>query len=286
MSDAVRTVRAPEDKRFRRSQVRPASRRRRARFARVLLLARWTLGLALAAAAANTAVRWVAASPTLHVQRITVRGNHRLATDEVMRLVSGLRGQHILAVELDEWQARLFASPWVADANLRRVLPSTVEIAIVERDPMAIGRQRGRLYLIDVEGGVIDDYGPAYADLDLPVVDGLGPDSGPDGAAAAAALLAALGVEADLLDRMSQANVANPRDVVVMLDGDGAQLHLGDRDFVARIRSYLELAPALRERVPEIDYVDLRFEHRVFVRPLGEPGVQAMRVPVTPSGGE
>jgi cell division protein FtsQ len=252
----------------------------------VLLLARWTVGLAVAATTATAAVRWVAASPALHVQRLTVRGNHRLPTHEVTRLVSGLRGQHILTVDLDEWRTRLFASPWVADAHMRRVLPATIEIAIAERDPMAIGRQHGRLYLIDVEGGVIDDYGPAYADLDLPVVDGLGPDSGLDGAAAASALLAAVGAEADLMDRVSQVNVVNPRDVVVMLDGDGAQLHLGDRDFVARIRSYLELAPTLRERVPEIDYVDLRFEHRVFVRPLGGSAAQAMRVPVTPPGGE
>lgn len=286
MSDASRVVRAPEDKRFRRSQVRPAARRRRAHLARALALARWLLALGVLAAVVGTTARWVGTSPALRVQRLTVRGNHRLASDEAMRLVAGMRGQHILAVDLDEWRTRLFRSPWVADANLRRVLPSTVEITIAERDPMAIGRQRGRLYLIDVEGGVIDDYGPAYADLDLPVVDGLGPDSAPEGSAAAADLLAALGAETDLLERLSQVNVANPRDVVVMLDGDGAQLHLGDRDYVPRIRSYLELAPALRERVPEIDYVDLRFEHRVFVRPLGGTGAQAMNLPVAPPGGE
>jgi cell division protein FtsQ len=286
MSDAARVVRAPEDKRFRRSQVRSAARRRRAHLGRVLTLARWVLGLAVLAATVGAAARWVGASPALHVQRLTVRGNQRLATDEVMRLVGGMRGQHILAVDLEEWRVRLFASPWVADANLRRVLPSTVEITIAERDPMAIGRQRGQLYLIDVQGGVIDDYGPAHADFDLPIVDGLGPSSTPEGAAAAASLLAALGAEPDLMERLSQANVTNPRDVVIILDGDGAQLHLGDRDFVRRIRSYLELAPALRERVPQIDYVDLRFEHRVFVRPLGGSDAQAMQLPVTPPGGE
>jgi hypothetical protein len=29
----------------------------------------------------------------------------------------------------------------------------------------------------------------------------------------------------------------------------------------------VELAPALKQRVPEIDYVDLRFDERVYVRP-------------------
>jgi cell division protein FtsQ len=254
--------------------------------ARALTVTRWALLLGAAVGLAAGAVRWVSTSPTFHVQRLTIRGNHRLASHEVMRLLNGMRGQHILAVDLDEWRTELFASPWVADVTMRRVLPATVEIAIAERSPMAIGRQRGQLYLVDVEGGVIDTYGPAYADFDLPVVDGLGPGATPEGARAAATLLAALAPEADLMERLSQASVTNPRDVVVILDGDGAQLHLGDRDFVGRIRAYLELAPALRERVPEIDYVDLRFEHRVFVRPVDGSGAQAIRLAAAPPGGE
>jgi cell division septal protein FtsQ len=55
----------------------------------------------------------------------------------------------------------------------------------------------------------------------------------------------------------------------VLLDDDTAQLHLGEDRFVERLRSYLEVASALRERVPDIDYVDLRFEERVYVRPRG-----------------
>ena len=34
-----------------------------------------------------------------------------------------------------------------------------------------------------------------------------------------------------------------------------------------RLQSYLDLLPALRERIPDIDYVDLRFDERVYVRP-------------------
>ena len=45
-------------------------------------------------------------------------------------------------------------------------------------------------------------------------------------------------------------------------------LHLGEDHFVERLQSYVELAPALRERVPDIDYVDLRFGERVYVRPV------------------
>jgi hypothetical protein len=33
------------------------------------------------------------------------------------------------------------------------------------------------------------------------------------------------------------------------------------------VQSYVDLAPALRKSVPEIDYVDLRFDERLYVRP-------------------
>jgi cell division septal protein FtsQ len=59
-------------------------------------------------------------------------------------------------------------------------------------------------------------------------------------------------------------------DAVVMLQDDSALLHLGEDKFLERLQSYVDLAPALREQVREIDYVDLRFGDRVYVRPAGK----------------
>ena len=132
---------------------------------------------------------------------------------------------------------------------------------------------------------VIDDFGPQYADLDLPVIDGLGEATTAASAAAgtdtraliAGRLLAALSTRRDLLARVSQIDVSEAHDAVVLLDGDPARLHLGEEAFVERLQSYLELAPTLRARVPEIDYVDLRFDGRVFVRPAAGSGHVARR---------
>ena len=52
-----------------------------------------------------------------------------------------------------------------------------------------------------------------------------------------------------------------------MLEGDTALLHLGEESFAERLQQYLDLGDALRERVNEIDYVDLRFPERLYVRP-------------------
>ena len=70
---------------------------------------------------------------------------------------------------------------------------------------------------------------------------------------------------------MSQLDVSDLHDAVVILDGDTVLLRLGASDFVARLQQYLDLAPALRERVRGIDYVDLRFDERLYVRPARPP---------------
>ena len=63
-----------------------------------------------------------------------------LSSGEVLSLVAGLQGRSILALDLEEWRRRLLDSPWVADASLRRTLPSTVDVMILERTPLGIGR--------------------------------------------------------------------------------------------------------------------------------------------------
>ena len=59
---------------------------------------------------------------------------------------------------------------------------------------------------------------------------------------------------------------------MIVLKDDTALVRVGDDHFVERLQSYVDLAPALKERIPNIDYVDLRFDERVYVRPLGAGG--------------
>ena len=163
------------------------------------------------------------------------------------------------------------ASPWVGDVAITRVLPSTIEIQIVERVPMAVGRVNSRLVLVDRSGVVIDQYTAAHHDLDLPIVDGLVDPSGttqaaPGPVALTSALMDVLATQPRLLHAVSQVDVSNPHDAVVLLDGDAAWLHLGEVRFVERLQHYLELKPTFDERFREVDYVDLRFDRRIYVR--------------------
>ncbi len=273
-------VRAPADKRFRRAQVTPAAKRGRVRRARTRVVYVAVLSAALLVGAYFVA-RSVLTAEALTVTRITVTGNTRLSRGDVLSLVDGLAGRNMLLVSLEEWRQRVLASPWVEDAAIRRVLPGTVDVAIAERQPIGIGRIAGVLYLLDQHGDIIDEFGPDHAEFDFPLIDGLAaaesaaadePAVDERRAALAMRLLASLQERPDLAGRVSQIDVTDPRDAVVILEGDTALVRIGDDQFVERLQSYLDLAPTLRREVPQIDYVDLRFGERVYVKPQADGG--------------
>jgi cell division protein FtsQ len=253
--------------------VRPTQRRGLARLLRGPIL-RGLLAAAIVLGGAYYATALVTGTGLFRVSRVTVKGNSRLSTGEVLALVSGLRGESVLTANLPAYRRQLVESSWVADATLRRVLPGTIEVTVRERDPMGLCRLLDHLYLVDGTGTVIDEFGPQYADFDLPIIDGLSgppregaPTIDPARADLAGRVMRALAAHPSVARRVSQIDVSDPHDAVVILDGETALLHLGDSQFGERLQSYIDLAPALHERVPDIDYVDLRFDERVYVRP-------------------
>ncbi len=272
-------VAAPSDRRFRRARVTPARRTRWLGGVSWWKAGRTALLLAVLLYAGYRATRDLFDAGALTITRITVSGNSRLSKGEVVSLLAGIAGSNMLTVDIESWRQKLLASPWVADAAVRRVLPGTVNVVIFERQPMGIGRINDDLYLIDDRGGIIDQYGPNYAEFDLPIIDGLAAAPNDDGplvdesrALLAARVLAALQARPALARRVSEIDVRDVRDAVLILKGDTALVRVGTEQFAERLQSYLDLAPALRERIAAIDYVDLRFDERVYVRPAGRAG--------------
>ena len=206
------------------------------------------------------------------VVRLRAIGNSRLSEGEIEGLLDGLKGRNIVTTALEPWRQRLLSSPWVREASLRRALPGTIEVRITERVPMAVARSGDTLLLIDEQGAVVDEFGPRYRSLDLPIVEGLMERAGKPAAAdetrvaILAEALASLS-DAGLLTRVSQLDVSNARNVGVMLMDDPTVLHLGHEAFGDRVRAYLDMKDRLVRMVEQVESVDLRFGNRVYVRP-------------------
>jgi cell division septal protein FtsQ len=279
---AAAGVAAPSDRRFRRPENRPGTRKRLGQLA-------WRIGRVVAViGVTGTAGIWTARalleSSLFNVKHIVVHGNARLSAAAVESLLTGIRSERILTIDFEAYRKRVLDSPWVADVSMRRILPSTVELRLIERAPMAVARLGPQLYLVDHAGVIIDEFGPQYRDFDLPIVDGLVRTVGRGAPVADAArvqltgrFLDALGARPEFRRRISQIDVSNAHDLVAILDGDPAALHLGDTQFVERLNTYFEISQTLHDQFSDVEYVDLRFDERVYVRPHGRAQTAALK---------
>lgn len=260
----------PADRRFRRSDVRPS---RPLTWQAWLRRAGWWAGGAvLVLAVALWAGSSLINAAAFNVSRIGVRGNVRVSSDQVIKALDGIHAENILRADLERYRQRLLQSPWIGDAELWRVLPSTVQVRIVERTPLAIARLRSQLFLVAADGVVLDEFGPAYKEFDLPIVDGA-LTAGPDKPVAdqermqlVQRLFAELSADEAWFRRVSQVDVSHPRNAIVLIDDEPASLILGDRDFLARLRVYEETKAGLQDQRAVKEHYDLRFGARVWVK--------------------
>lgn len=268
-------VAVPSDRRFRRADAAPVRRRRSGRT--LWTLVRWSVVAVGLVLAATWGGHRLLVSDMFLVRDITVRGNARLTTGDVESLLQGMREENVFRVDFDHYRQQVLDSAWVEQVTLSRVMPATIVVDIVERTPIAIARLNQQLYLVDRTGNIVDEFRAEHHAFDLPIVDGLlaATDGAtatidPDRARVTTLLLDDLASRRDLQQRLSQVDVSNPRDVVVMVDDDAAWLHLGQASFVERLQRYLDLRPALRDRFGAIDYADLKFDERIYVRGYGQ----------------
>jgi cell division septal protein FtsQ len=256
-----------------RLSLRPA---RRARLARVTLMLRMATVAIVIMATAGLIRAHVRDGDRFKVTRIVTRGNNHLSNAEIRERLASAMDANILRLRLEDLEARLRESPWVDWATVRRTLPDTLEVEIVERVPLALAEME-RLYLMDAEGVLIDLYGPRVSNYDLPIVRGLAaldPAARSMRAMRAGALLADLG---ELAREVSEIVVEDSGDVRVMLARDDEVLIFGPPPYKSRLATFLAMRGRLKERCPRAEAFDLRFRGRIIAREA-----RAAAFPVTP----
>jgi len=77
-------------------------------------------------------------SPFFTITQYTVRGASHLTTANVLSHVKTDENTSLLPLNTKEVREELLAYPWIADAQIKKRLPSTLEITITERVPIGI----------------------------------------------------------------------------------------------------------------------------------------------------
>ena len=117
----------------------------------------WMLGRVLGMAVLVGAA-WVvydcASSDRFQVRSVRVLGNALLSRAEIEGVVA-VKGANVFWVDRDQAAARVRALPVVQHVEVTPVLPDSVEVRVVERQPAAFWMSGDHGYLVDSEGVIL-----------------------------------------------------------------------------------------------------------------------------------
>ncbi len=115
--------------------------------------------------------------PRLDIRSINVGEVEKVGAEEIKRLSNIEEGQNIFSVSIVSGAKAIEAHPWIKSAVIRRHIPDTINIEVVERKPLCLVSMDG-LYVADEDGVLFKKYSPEDA-LDLVLITGL--ESGVEG---------------------------------------------------------------------------------------------------------
>ena len=275
MIDEGRAFPEPDRRYWRRRVNRHVHKARRSR-----TLLRWAgiLAVNLAVGAVLIGVgasitRHFATSDELSVREIAVEGTTRTTPDAVRAVLQPFLGRNLAELALDDVAKKAVLNPWVKEVSVKRMLPRTLRVSVVERTPGALALLGGLVYVVDDGGFVMGPAGPAFP-YDLPLLVGLDGYKGKDRETALArgvTWLMRLHDDFPAWTRgVSQVDLAHPDRVTVTRVDGGPQILLDPERIERNLGAYLALQPTIARKVGGTSRVDLRWSRRISLLPAAD----------------
>jgi cell division protein FtsQ len=244
-------------------EARPAFSR-----ARIWEALRVTAGVLVTVAAALLCVwglvRYTRTSHRFAIKAVVVQGNSHRSPEDIAR-AGGIAPEHnIFTTDLEAAQSRLLGDPWIERVSLRRKLPATILIDVVEREAHALVAIGADLYLATRQGEPFKKYeiGDPY---DLPVVSGIQAEEvGEDRAAAVSLIRRALDLITDYEHTgpakshpVQEAHLKDDGSIVLVVGKDATALHLGRGPYRQNLEQASRVLAELRNRKGQASVVFL-----------------------------
>ena len=206
--------------------------------------------------------------PAFIVSQVEVEGLNHLSLTTVLERAA-LQGQHLLALPVDDIRATVTQESWVLRVDIQRKLPGRVILIIQEREPAAIWQAKGRGFLVDRDGVVLEENFVPRDLLAIQDLDGDVPKPGDRKDQDAIAL--ALTLKEVLAKEMNQSARSFEylrHGGLVVETGQGRRARFGDSsDFQWKLAVWKTLLKAGETQNLQVGHVDLRFGDRPFFRP-------------------
>lgn len=191
-------------------------------------------------------------------------------------LVEASRLGNLLVLDIAGLQARIETHRWVKEARLRKVFPSSLRIEIEERLPAAVLRVGRANLLIDQEGVMLEQLN-AREESPLPLLVDASEfqDYYREKLNLAWACLNSL--TAEIREEVDALDLSQIDSLSLTFKDRSTRLILGADRFLEKTRFFLNSLARLESDNGPLEYVDLRFDDRIYFRPLAILG-QAARL--------
>jgi cell division septal protein FtsQ len=198
------------------------------------------------------------------LSRIEVWPGQTVVGDKVQSAASRFLTANLLALDTSRLASEIKSLPWIKNARIRKVFPSTLRIELAVRIPMAV-LDRGLLTLVDGEGVLL-----APADVSdtarWPVLKDRG-QFGEDYQKKIALARSVLdGLSVELRSRIEGMDLSDIGCLRLRLREDPTELILGSDGFAAKLDIYHRQAARWATLFGRLDAVDLRIADRVYLR--------------------
>lgn len=195
---------------------------------------------------------------------LSIQGIRYTPRSRVQRVFAADFDHSVFLVPLSERRRRLMAIDWVEEASVSRVWPNRLAIRLTERKPVAFVLFRAGVLLIDSHGVLLEP--PPQAQFTFPVLSGIREDEAESQRRERVGVLLRVQEELGYMSKdVSEVNAADPDNVrvVAQVDNRGVELILGDTNFAARYRNFMNHYAEIRKRSPEVRTFDLRLDDRI-----------------------
>jgi cell division protein FtsQ len=210
-----------------------------------------------------TIVHYLRTSPRFEVKKVSVVGLKRVEVHQVLSRAGLADKANVFSVNLEEVRERIEGLKWVRFATVQRLLPDTIGIKIVERQPVGLARMRGSILQFDAEGELLEqDRGTG---VNFPILDGL---SAKDIEGNQKKVELYLKIMEDLhgQSELSEIHINDEGEVSVVSLTEPLLVKLGASDFRGRWARYLQLRARIQQDYPEAVQVDFRFKDQVILK--------------------
>jgi cell division septal protein FtsQ len=205
------------------------------------------------------------------VQSVTITGNNFVTMEELNPYLQRVKGNNIFKLDIADLANRLRNNPWIKDVSVRRELPSSIAINIVERTPAVYINSKNGLYLSDEEGILLGEKGGSS--FGLPVVYGISLEGTVTGKKTnSEALFSAIRIKKELSSipwielPLTGIEVDGTSDITLHMRG--YRIKLGHDRYKDKLRRFNEIAGDLNGKGIPYKEVDLRFDNQVVVQTL------------------